>query len=210
MSYDALINALATLFVIVDPVSLAPIFLALTPGMSRLERRKVALRAAAIALTVLIGFTVAGGALLAVLGISLAAFRIAGGLLLFWTAYEMVFEQRQQRRAETVDTAVLQDNRTQVAAFPLALPLIAGPGAITAVMLLAAQHPGPLALAGLIGTVVVVIGASLAAMLLASEVDRLLGETGRGVVTRLLGVVLAALAVQFVIDGVVEVLRGAT
>lgn len=205
MSADQFINALATLFVIVDPVSLPPIFLSLTTGMDASQRRRVAVQAVVIAFVVLAGFALVGRELLALLGISLAAFRIAGGLFLFWTAFEMVFERRQQRKSAAADT--LADDSAHVAAFPLAMPLIAGPGAITAVMLLAGRSGGEaLALAGLIGTIAVVLAACLLTALLAGPLERLLGRTGRIVVTRLLGVVLAALAVQFVADGVRELM----
>lgn len=201
MPREDFINALATLFVIVDPVSLAPIFLVLTAGMTAAQRRRIALQAVFISFLILTGFTIGGRGLLAVLGISLAAFRIAGGLFLLWIAFEMVFELRQARKSATAETA--HADAAHIAAFPLAMPLIAGPGAITAVMLLASRSGGTSAgLMGLIGTIAIVLGACLAISLLAMQLERLLGQTARVVLSRLLGILLAALAVQFIADGI--------
>jgi multiple antibiotic resistance protein len=211
MTTEFLLHALSTLFVTVDPVALAPIFIALTAGMSPSERREVALRAVIIAFFVLTGFALAGQRLLALIGVSLAAFRIAGGLLLFWTAFEMVFGNRQERKAETAQAAIMRDRIRNVAAFPLAVPLIAGPGAITASMLLASRAGDDLlALAGLIGAITVVLASCFLVGLLAVPIDRLLGETGRVVLSRILGLILGALAVQFVADGALQFVRGGT
>lgn len=210
MSSDLLISTLVTLLVTVDPVGLAPIFLSLTHGMTGRERRTVALRATLIALSTLTFFAVAGEPLLRWLGISLPAFRIGGGLLLFWTAFEMVFARRSGRKQETAEGAITLDHVRDVAAFPLAIPLMAGPGAIAAVILLASRTAGDVAaLMVLLLLVCAVAAACLAVFLAAGRISRLLGTTGSLVLTRLLGVLLAALAVQFVVDGVRElVLRG--
>ena len=208
MLLDFTTSALVTLLVTLDPPGLAPIFLSLTRGMSSGERRQVAIRACIIAFAIMAFFAVAGDVVLKALGVSLPAFRIAGGLLLFWSAFEMVFERRTERKQQTADTAITQDHIRNVAAFPLAIPLMAGPGALTAMILLAGRAAGDptmlLALAAICGLVVL---ACLVTFLLAGPLSRLLGITGNIVLTRLLGVVLAALAVQFVIDGVTAAVR---
>lgn len=203
MSLESLIAAFVTLFVIIDPVGIAPIFLALTGDRTPAQRRLVALRAVLIAAAVLILFALVGKWLLGAMGITLAAFRVAGGLLLFWISFEMVFEKRQQRKSTTAERSVAEEPHDDVAAVPLAVPLLAGPGAITAVILLAAPAgTDPVRLALVVGVVLAVLAATLAVLLVAMPLDRIMGKTVRMVVTRLLGVVLAALAVQFVADGV--------
>src|SRR5690606_36166021 len=129
-SLDALFNAFVTLLVTIDPPGLAPLFLALTGGMNRAERFQVSLRASTIGFVVLAVFAVAGAAILSMFGITLPAFRVAGGLLLFWIAFEMIFERRQERKNRSADKAITIDHIRNIAAFPLAIPLIAGPGAI--------------------------------------------------------------------------------
>jgi multiple antibiotic resistance protein len=198
---DYLISTFVTLFVVVDPVGLVPTFVAITHGLPRSARRQIAIRASLIAAAILIGTAAMGDWLLTRLGISLPAFRIAGGLLLFSIASEMVFGVRIERQSRTAEQA-LEDVR-HIAAFPLAVPLMAGPGAITATVLLAVQADArPQFLAGLIGIIVVVIGLCLVVFFLATRVGPLLGTTANVVLSRLLGVLLAALAVQFVIDGI--------
>jgi multiple antibiotic resistance protein len=205
---DFLVSALVTLLVVVDPVGLTPAFIGLTAGLPRGSRRQVALRAAFIAFAILAGSALIGDWLLRMLSISLPAFRIAGGLLLFSIASEMVFGLRITRQSADADKAV-EEHVRDIAAFPLAIPLMAGPGAITATVLLAGRAGGdPLRVALLIGIIVVVMLACLLVFLAASRIERLLGSTGNTVLSRLLGVLLAALAVQFVIDGVKAVLAG--
>jgi len=202
MPLDYLVSALVTLLVVVDPAGLAPTFIAVTEGLSESYRRQVAARAALIAGSVLIGTALIGNWLLGTLGISLSAFRIAGGLLLFSIASEMVLGVRMRRESETAEKAI-EERVRNIAAFPLAIPLLAGPGAITATMLLAGRADGNLVLlAVLIAVVVIVAAISLGAFLLAHRIGRLLGLTGNVVLSRLLGVLLAALAVQYVIDGI--------
>jgi multiple antibiotic resistance protein len=208
MPLDYLISALVTLVVVVDPVGLAPIFLAVTEYLPAPARRQIAVRSSIIAGVILAGTALFGNWLLGKLGITLPAFRIAGGLLLFAVASEMVFGVRIKRESQQAEEAV-EEHVRHLAAFPLAIPLMAGPGAITATLLLAGQAgPQPLLLAILLAVVVVVMAACLLIFLLANGVDRLLGVTGNVVLSRLLGVILAALAVQFVIDGVRAVLAG--
>ena len=193
MPLDYLISALATLIVVVDPIGLVPTFLGVTEGMSAAHRRSVAMRAAVVAALVLMGAAVIGDWLLSKLGITLPAFRIAGGLLLFSIASEMVFGVRIERQTKTAEQAI-EERVRNIAAFPLAIPLMAGPGAITATVLLAGQANGrPLLLASLIGIIVAVGLACLGVFLLAGQIGRLIGTTGNVVLSRLLGVILAAL-----------------
>lgn len=192
------IPAFVTLFVIIDPVGLAPLFVALTQGMSTAERRRVAIRACLVALGLLTLFGVAGESVLNFLGISMPAFRIAGGVLLFLTALDMLFERRSQRRQDQADSAHPDDPSV----FPLATPLIAGPGAIATMILLTGQEGGDWAHVAIVhGVMATVIAVVFIMFLLAAPLERLLGPTGINVVTRLLGMLLAALSVQFVIDG---------
>ena len=202
MPLDFLVSALVTLLVVVDPVGLAPTFLAITHGLPAQARKQIALRASAIAGAILMGTALVGDWLLRQLGIGVPAFRIAGGLLLFAVASEMVLGVRIDRQSKQAEEA-LEEHVRHIAAFPLAIPLMAGPGAITATLLLAGQTGGqPLMMAILFGVIIAVMGACLVVFLLANRIERLLGVTGNVVLSRLLGVILAALAVQYVIDGV--------
>jgi len=195
--------ALVTLIVVIDPLSIVPFFVAVTRGMTEAELRRIALRAPAIALGVLVVFALLGEALLTALGISLAAFRIAGGALLFMLAIDMLFARQSGLRSVTLREDAEAMTRPDVTVFPLAIPLIAGPGALATVVLLMGRAP---ALwpdkAVVLGLVVLVLGLVCAALLLSRRLFRLLGVTGNNVISRVLGIVLAALAVQFVIDGV--------
>jgi multiple antibiotic resistance protein len=200
---DYLTSALATLLVVADPLFLSALFLGLTNGMTERHRREVALRGSIIAFCILLAAGLGGAKLLELLGISLSAFRIAGGLLLLSSAAEMVFDRRGQRQQATADTAVNVDHVRNIAAFPLAIPLMAGPGAITAMILLAGRADGDLPkLIGLYGVAALVMLACYLCFLIAERISKTLGITGRAVISRLLGIILAALAVQFVVDGV--------
>ncbi|KAF0231284.1 MAG: hypothetical protein FD175_1153 [Beijerinckiaceae bacterium] len=204
---DYFLSALTTLMVTVDPPGLAPIFLSLTLGMTRPERRSVAVRATLIAGLIMLGFAFFGAPVLGALGIGFPAFRIAGGLLLFWIAFEMIFELRGRRKNNVARTAIDEDHIRNIAAFPLAIPLMAGPGTITATMLIAGTARGDsLKLGALVGVIVLVSISCLAVFVVAERLSKMLGVTGNLVLTRLLGVILAALAVQFVIDGVKAIL----
>jgi multiple antibiotic resistance protein len=208
MPFGYLISALVTLLVVVDPVGLAPTFIGITEGMPVKLRHRVALRAAVIAGLILIGSALIGNWLLDRLAISLSAFRIAGGLLLFSIATEMVFGVRMRRGGEAAEQAI-EERAHNIAAFPLAIPLMAGPGAITATVLLAGRANGNLLLLSVLLAVVVAVAACcFAAFLLAVRIGRLLGVTGNIVLSRLLGVLLAALAVQYVVDGIRAILAG--
>ncbi len=209
MSVELLISAFVTLFVVIDPIGIAPIFAALTGHLEPAARRSVALRAVVISAVVLLAFGAFGQQLLTAMGITLPAFRVAGGLLLFWISAEMVFEKRQARKTGSTERSMQEDHPSDLAAFPLAVPLMAGPGAITAVILLAGNipHYASSILAVAIVTIAV-LAITLVILLLAIPLDRLLGATIRAVVTRLLGVILAALAVQFVADGIAAMIGG--
>jgi len=211
MLFDYISAALVTLLVTLDPVALAPIFVSLTRGMNAEERRRVSTRASLIAFCILAFFGLGGEVLLRLLGVGLPAFRISGGLLLFWIAFEMVFERRNERKQHTAEIAITEDHIRNIAAFPLAIPLMAGPGAITAVILLAGRADGNiLYLSSLIILIALGILSCFIVFSAAERVSRWLGVTGNVVLTRLLGVILAGLAVQFIIDGVVALLRPGT
>ena len=186
-----------TLFVIIDPIAVPPIFLALTSGMEPKRRRASAIRAAVVAICVLTAFGLFGKTLLTAAGISLDAFRISGGILLFLIAVEMLFEKRTQRRQNTHP-----DEGHDPAVFPVAVPLMAGPGAM-ATMILIATQPGAtwtdVAILHLI--MITVVGMTLVLCILGSFVERLIGSNGINVLTRLFGILLAALSVQIVLDG---------
>ena len=193
-----LITAFATLFVVIDPPGLVPLFIALTQGMDSDHRRRLALRACLIAGFLLLLFGLAGEAILGFVGISMPAFRIAGGVLLFLTALDMLFERRTQRRE---GQQAEPDHDPSV--FPLATPLIAGPGAIASVILLVGQAgPGWGGTFAVLGLMLLMIVVTYAFLLASPPLERMLGRTGTIVITRLLGMLLAALSVQFVIDGV--------
>ena len=205
---DYLTSALATLLVVADPIFLSALFLGLTHDLSVKEKREVALRGSVIAFCILLAAGLGGAKLLWLLGISLSAFRIAGGLLLLSSAAEMVFDRRSQRLQATADAAVSVDHVRNIAAFPLAIPLMAGPGAITAMILLAGRAGGKTDyLAGLFGVAALVMLACYLSFLMAERISKIMGITGRAVITRMLGIILAALAVQFVIDGVIALAR---
>jgi len=205
---DFLVSALVTILVIVDPIGLVPSFLAVTHGLPTKSRRSVALRACLIATAILAGSAIAGDWLLRMLSISLPAFRIAGGLLLFSIASEMVFGVRVGRQTETAEQAV-EEHVRNVAAFPLAIPLMAGPGAITASVLLSGRGDGdPVRLGMLLGVIAVVMLLCFVVFEMAARIAVLLGTTASAVLSRILGVLLAALAVQYVIDGVRVAMAG--
>lgn len=194
-----LITSFVTLFVVIDPIGLSPLFIALTSGMDTAQRRAVGLRALIVAAVLLTVFGLAGEILLTAIGITMPAFQIAGGILLFLTALDMLFERRTQRRqgqAEAVPDPSI---------FPLAMPLIAGPGAMASMILLVGETSD---WGGVLAVHLVMLGVLLIALLLfllASPLERALGDTGTMVVTRLLGMLLSALSVQFVLNGIREV-----
>ncbi|WP_138423106.1 MarC family protein [Maritimibacter alexandrii] len=203
MSFDALLPAFVTLFVIIDPIGLAPVFLALTKYMTAPHRRVVAVRAVLVAAVILMIFGLAGQAVLDLFGISMAAFRIAGGALLFLTALDMLFERRKQRRESQSEASVL-DPADDPSVFPLAMPLISGPGAMATMILLMGGANEVVGKLAIVAVMVAVLVCVFAFFLAAGALGRYLKDTGINVVTRLLGMLLAALAIQFMIDGLAQ------
>lgn len=198
---ELFISALATLFVVIDPPGCAPIYSSLTVGASAQQRRAMAIRSVLVAAGVLLFFAFLGKGMLAALGISLDAFRIAGGILLFLIASEMVFEKRTERRntrAQEVASKDIED----VSVFPMAIPMLAGPGSIASVMLLTSQADGWMERSVVLLALGIVLALTLVALLTAGPLMRILGEKIEAMITRLLGVILAALAAQYVIDGI--------
>ncbi|MEO1562708.1 MAG: MarC family protein [Pseudomonadota bacterium] len=193
-------TAFATLFVMVDPIGLTPMFAALTAGMAARQRLFIAIRAVAVAAFLMVLFGLVGDWLLATLGISLPAFRIAGGLMLFLVAVEMLFQKRTERREAEAGKAAAEDDPS---VFPLATPLIAGPGALAAMLLLTAEASDMVGQVGVFAAVATVLAMCLAAFVLTAPIERLLGDTGIRVLTRVFGMLLGALAVQFILDGLI-------
>ena len=196
------ISSLITFFVVIDPPGCAPIYAGLSAAAPPAQRRAMAFRAVGVSTAILLVFALFGEDLLRGLGISLASFRIAGGIMLFLIALEMVFEKRTQRRedraAKVAETAEVED----VSIFPMAMPMIAGPGSIASVMLLMSRNDGLERSAVVLAALATILLLTLLALLAAGPIMRVLGVKIEAVITRLLGVLLAALAVQFVIDGV--------
>lgn len=207
-STETMISALTTLLVTVDPPGLAPLFLGLTQGMNAAQRQQVAVRGAVMGFAILTVFALFGATILGVLGISMGAFRIAGGLMLFAIAFEMIFEKRNERKEKTTGDAITKDHIHNLAVFPLAIPLIAGPGAISATVLISGTMDGWLGKLQLIMVIGAVLALVFVSLFLADRLNRFLGVTGRALLTRLLGVLLAALSVQFVVDGVKSAFNG--
>ncbi|WP_170677742.1 MarC family protein [Ruegeria conchae] len=191
------ITAFTTLFVVIDPFGTTPIFVALTQDMDARTRRKTAIRSCLTAVFILIAFAAFGEALLGFVGISMAAFRVAGGALLFLTALDMLFDRRTKRREDRAE----EEEHPDPSVFPLAIPLIAGPGSIATIILLAGQHPGVLGIVEACIVMLAVMSVVLIFFLAGGLIGRILGKTGLNVLTRLLGMLLAALSVQFILDG---------
>jgi multiple antibiotic resistance protein len=199
---DVALQAFTTLFVVIDPLGLVPLLLALTVGVPAAERRRMALKGTLIATVILLGFALLGEPLLELLGIGLAAFRTAGGVMLLLIALEMVFARRTDRRSRSADELRDVGGHADISVFPLAIPLLSGPGAITSIMLLTARHEGDLAAqAVVLAMLLVVMGLCAVIFLFVDPLERLLGPTLTHVVSRLLGILLAALAVQYIFDG---------
>ena len=195
-----LITTFVTLLVVIDPLALTPMFIAITQGIDKRRRRIIAVRACLTAAGILIIFALLGETLLDFIGISMSAFRIAGGILLFLTALDMLSDKRTQKRRER-STEAGDDDHDDPSVFPLAIPLLAGPGAITTVILLVAARPDWFGFAWVMGLMLAALTLVFISFLSASFVEHALGKTGINVTTRLLGMLLAALAVQFVLDG---------
>ncbi|MBO9713049.1 MarC family protein [Sphingomonas sp.] len=198
---ELFVSAFATLFVVIDPPGCAPIFAGLTSGTSPAHRRAMAMRAVLVAACILFGFALFGEALLHALGISLNAFKIAGGIMLFLIALEMVFEKRTERREDRAEKVKGQPE-LDISIFPMAMPMIAGPGSIASIMLLMSQNDGWERSGVVLAALALILLLTLVALLAAGPIMRVLGSRIEAVVSRLLGVLLGALAVQFVIDGI--------
>lgn len=199
---DLLLTAFVTFFVVIDPFGVAATFAVLGRGLQAAERRRAALRGVGLAAVMLVAFFFAGDALLRALGISVHAFSIAGGALLFLLAIDMVFARHSGLRSTTEREQAEAAHRDDISVFPLAFPLIAGPGALTTVILMSAAAQELAPRARLLLVILVVLVLTALALLLASRLARVLGETGANVITRMFGLVLAALAVQYVINGI--------
>lgn len=203
------LSAFVTFFVVIDPAGCAPIFASLTSGASPVHRRTMAIRSVLVAGGILLVFALFGEALLHTLGISLAAFRTAGGIMLFLIALEMVFEKRTQRReerAEEITRTAAEEARSleaeDISVFPMGIPMIAGPGSIATVMLMMARSDGWAESAVVLAALLATLTLSMLALLAAGPMMRALGHKVEAMVTRVLGVILAALAVQFAFDGI--------
>ena len=194
-------SALITFVVIIDPPGCAPIFASLTRGATPAHRRSMAIRSSVIAWAVLMFFALLGKPLLAALGISLASFRIAGGIMLFMIALDMVFERRTQRRESRAQSIEGTPQAEDISVFPMAIPMIAGPGSIASAMLWVSRADGPAQIAIVLGAITVIIALTMISLLAAGTLMRLIGERIEAMITRILGVILAALAAQFVVDG---------
>lgn len=209
---DPLVTIFVTFLVVIDPIGVAPIFSVLTRGGSDRYRRRMAIKGTLIAALIMLFFVFTGDALLRFLGISLAAFRISGGALLFLLAIDMVFARPSGLRSATGREQEEAQYKEDISVFPLAFPLLAGPGALTTILLTTSglrPREQPLLFLGLLGVLLSVLLLTLLTLLLAPQLMKLLGETGANVIDRLLGVILAALAVQFMLEGLRAGLLGA-
>lgn len=207
-----LTNAFITLFVTADPIGNAPLFLGFTTGLSAAVRRSIAIRGSLISFGILTLFALTGTTVLDAVGISIDAFRIAGGLLLFVTAFEMIYGGRQERREQTSNAAVAE-RAADLAVFPLAIPLIAGPGTISATILLSSELSSGagasvwIGTASLVGVIFLLMVLTAGILVAAEAMDKYISTTGKVVMTRLLGVLLAALSVQYIADGTLAFAR---
>ena len=201
------ISSLITFFVVIDPPGCAPIYAGLSASASSLQKRAMAIRAVGVSALILFVFALFGEALLKGLGISLASFRIAGGIMLFLIALEMVFEKRTERREDRAAKVASDPEVEDVSIFPMAMPMIAGPGSIASVMLLMSRNSGIERSLVVLGAMVTILLLTLVALLAAGPIMRILGAKIEAVITRLLGVLLAALAVQFVLVGLSVVMH---
>ena len=194
-------SALVTFLVIIDPPGCAPIFASLTRGTPPAHRRAMAIRSSLIAWAILMFFALLGRPLLHTLGISLASFRIAGGIMLFFIALDMVFERRTQRRENRAHSIEGTPEAEDISVFPMAIPMIAGPGSIASAMLWVSRAEDPVHVAIVLAAITVVMVLTLLTLLASEPLMRLMGEKVEAMITRILGVILAALAAQFVVDG---------
>lgn len=204
--FDLAINSFITFFVIIDPIGLIGIFNGLAAGMTPAAKRRLAIRGVAVGSGILILFAVGGERILGALGISLPAFRAAGGAMLFMLAVEMMFQRRHQRRRETVDNVHAEPHPEDPGIFPLGIPLIAGPGAITSALLLTSRHKGEMIEQGIVlAAILAVLLVTLVTFLAADRLGRFIGPTIVAITTRLLGILLAAVAVEYMVVGVRQI-----
>ena len=194
-------SALVTFLVIIDPPGCAPIFASLTRGASAIQRRGMAIRSSIIAWAILMFFALLGRPMLHALGISLASFRIAGGVMLFFIAIDMVFERRTERREKRAEEIQKTPEVEDISVFPMAIPMIAGPGSIASAMLWVSRADTPLETVVVLGAITTVMLLTLITLLAAGPLMRMIGEKVEAMITRILGVILAALATQFIVDG---------
>jgi multiple antibiotic resistance protein len=200
--FNLFVDSLIILLVVVDPVAVAPLFVALTHGESAATKRRIAIRGTSIAGGILVVFALAGGMLLDALGIGMPAFQIAGGALLFLLAVDMVFARHSGLRSTTEREQREAETKKDISVFPLAIPLIAGPGALTSVLLMVGeQGDDPFVIGTVLAVILLVLLVTLVSLMASARIMAFMGETGANVVSRVLGVVLAALAVQFVLNG---------
>jgi multiple antibiotic resistance protein len=200
--WEPLLHAFLTLFVVIDPFGQIATFVALTRGHAPAEQRSQATRAVVIAAIVLFAFAFLGDAMLRALGISLPALRIAGGVLLFLLAIDMIFALESGIRTTTSQELAEAESRRDISVFPLAIPLIAGPGAFASIALIVGRQEGdPVRIAAMMAVLALVLLMTLACLLMAGTLLRWIGRTGANVISRVLGILLSALAVQFIIDG---------
>ena len=199
---ELFLSAFVTLFVVIDPPGCTPIYAGLTKGATAAQARSMAIRACLIAGAILVIFALFGEDLLGALHIELDSFRIAGGIMLFLIALEMVFEKRQERRENRANEINATPEHEDISVFPMAIPMIAGPGSIASVMLLMARSDGLEGSLIVMAALAAILLLTLLALLAAGPIMRVLGTKVEGMITRILGVILAALAAQFVIDGI--------
>lgn len=199
---ELIVSAAVAFFVTIDPIGLAPVFAGLTAQEDAASRRRIAITGTAIGALVLFGFAIAGEPVLAALGIGLPALRIAGGILLLLLAIDLVFARPSGLRGTTASEDAEAAASRDVSVFPLAIPLIAGPGAITSALLLVGRAEGdPLRLGIVLGMLAAVLLLTLGALLVAGRIASLLGVTGINVIDRVFGIILAGLSCQFMLDG---------
>jgi len=201
MSWELFSSALVTFLVIIDPPGVAPIFVSLTRGTPAAHRRAMAIRSSLVAWAILMFFALLGKPLLQALGISLASFRIAGGILLFFIAFDMIFERRTERREKRANEIEGTKEAEDISVFPMAIPMITGPGSIASAMLWVSRAEDRLSVLIVLAAITVVIMITTVTLLAAGPLMRLIGEKVEAMITRILGVILAALAAQFVVDG---------
>ena len=194
-------SAVVTFLVIIDPPGCAPIFASLTRGTPLAHRRAMAIRSSLIAWAILMFFALLGRPMLEWLGISLASFRIAGGIMLFFIAIDMVFERRTERREKRAESIEGSPEAEDISVFPMAMPMISGPGSIASAMLWVSRAETPLHVAVVLAAITLVVLITMGTLLAAAPLMRLIGDKVEASITRILGVILAALAAQFVIDG---------